>query len=151
MGLIQLHVTWNWWPFSPSLVTSSQTINCSQNLKRFWESGLLWFCSSSMSLSTPLAFFWKMILFHPLPPLQTPRPLILCRYRTISFTNTVELLCLHYRHKSLHSCSSPHPLPDWNTKWVLWSLLILEDKLNMPTVEPGEELCTQIWTCAVVL
>lgn len=139
--------TRNCWSFSPSLLTSSGPTNCSQILvpQGFCDSAplprlylLLWLV------------FWKMILFHLLPPLQTLRPLILCWDRTIPFTSPVELLCLHYKAKSLGSCSSPHPLPDLSTSWVLWSLLILnhEEKLNMPTAEPGEELCAQIRTCA---
>lgn len=109
MGLIQLHGT-----DGPSVL--SWYLGCPQNL-----------VSRGCSDSAPLhAFicsfaFWKTIIFHLLPPLQTSRSLTCCA----GIGQSPELLCLHYKHKNLRSCSSPHPFPDFmptGFSQVFWHL-----------------------------
>lgn len=119
-------------------------MNCSQNLA---PQG---FCDSTLLPCAPLACLLENdTLPSPTsspdsrtsaPVLVQDNPIYQHGWGTVSALQTQKATLL------LQSSS-----PSWlNTSWVLWSLPVLnrEDKLNMPTAEPGEELCTQIQTCA---
>lgn len=112
---------WSWWPFWPFLVTRlSLKSGCS---------GLLGFCSSPH-----LYLLLCLLENYSFPsPASSPDLKVCCA----GTGQCSELLCLHYKHRNLHSCSSPHPLPDLmptGFSQVFWHLTMKTSSASPPSL-----------------